>query len=306
MITTKVYANLLAIQSGSRLNAERLRRVVEAKSLDDAFKMLGDYGYAYSEGCTVDGFIVGETNRLIEFIEDNAASDKFGNALLARFVYNNAKLAYKSRFHSVPSDGYYRVAFDAVKIADGDYSDADKFMREALESLDEAQERDPQKIDLTLTRAMYKSVLSCGIPNVKKFFRAEIDMKNILSAARMRRLGMDEDEFIEGGRVSKDVLRRSVTEDGFADCYDKTPYFEYAENIENGEFGELWRAEREADDYLFFMTYADVANINSYEPFLNYYAEALVELKTAKIALVCVKTAARETFYKRLSAVYKD
>ena len=270
MITTKVYANLLAIQSGSRLNAERLRRVVEAKSLDDAFKMLGDYGYAYSEGCTVDGFIVGETNRLIEFIEDNAASDKFGNALLARFVYNNAKLAYKSRFHSVPS------------------------------------ERDPQKIDLTLTRAMYKSVLSCGIPNVKKFFRAEIDMKNILSAARMRRLGMDEDEFIEGGRVSKDVLRRSVTEDGFADCYDKTPYFEYAENIENGEFGELWRAEREADDYLFFMTYADVANINSYEPFLNYYAEALVELKTAKIALVCVKTDARETFYKRLSAVYKD
>ena len=154
MNTTRVYANMSAVINAGRMDAEKLRRIVECKSVAEAFKMLGDYGYAYSEGMSVDGFIVNETNNLIEFVSENAPSEKTAEALLARFKYNNAKLAYKSRFAPVPSDGYYAVDLDVKGIADGDYSEADSFMADALTSLDE-QNAGPLAIDLALTRAMY-------------------------------------------------------------------------------------------------------------------------------------------------------
>lgn len=306
MITTKVYANMSAMQYGKRMDAERLRRVAEARTLDEAFKMLGDYGFYCADGLSVDGFIVGETDRLIAFIDDVAASEKLKNALTARFVYNNAKLAYKSRFAEMPSDGYYSVGLDADKIAAGDYSETDKYMCAALTALDEADERRPQAIDLCLTRAMYDYVCSCGIGLVKKYFKAEIDMKNILSAARMRRLGIESgDEFIAGGSVPRETLDESIAAEGFADCFENTRFFEYAENIERNEFKELWRAERDADDYLYYLTAGTVAAFTSYQPFLNYYTETLAELKTVKTALVCIKTDTRGSFYERIPQLYK-
>lgn len=306
MNTTKVYANVLAMQNGKRLNTEKLRRIVEAKTVADAFKMLGEMGYAYTDVGSVDAFIVGETDKLIEFIEDNAPNAKLEKALTARFVYNNAKLAYKSRFISVPSDGYYATSLDCAKIAAGDYSETDKYMRAALEGLDALGESKPQAIDLALTRAVYESALACGISTVKKYFRAEIDMKNILSAARMKRLGISGgDEFLDGGKIRKETLEECVAADGFAEFFERTPYAEFAENIEQNELKDLWKAERDADDHLFYMTDSDVAKLSSYEPFLNYFIETLIELKTVKTALVCVKTDSRDGFYARIPQIYR-
>lgn len=307
--TTNVYANMLATYDGKRLNADRLRRVVEATSLSDAFKMLADYGFYYTEGVTVDAFIVEQANRLIEFITDNVPNKAFVEALNARFVYNNAKLAYKSRFHRMPSDGYYRIEnFDTAAIAAGNYDDADKYMREALEALDAANETSPQKIDFALARAMYEKISSCGIPIVKKYVRAEIDMKNILSAARMLRLGIDRtDEFLDGGTIKKETLAESAASDAehFSEFFENTKFAEYAQNIASA-LGELWRAERDADDYLYYMTETDVLHYTSNTPLLNYYIETLIELKTVKTALVAVKTSSRDSFYARLNKIYEE
>lgn len=305
MNTTKVFANMSAVMNADRLNTERLRRVVECKTVAEAFKVLGDYGYAYSEGVSVDGFIVGETDKLIEFVSENSASEKLANALLARFKYNNAKLAYKSRFTAVPDDGYYKVDFDSKKIADGDYSDADPFMAEALTALDENNETRPQAIDLALTRAMYAYILSCGIALVKKYARAEIDMKNILTAARMKKLGISEEQFISGGKISVETLTEALTEDDFAACFEHTPYAEYAERIAENDFADLWKSELEADDFLYWLSYREVVSYVSNTPFLNYYTQTLIELKTVKTALVCVKTDSRDMFYKRIPEIYK-
>ena len=68
---------------------------------------------------------------------------------------------------------------------------------------------------------------------------------------------------------------------------------------------ELWRAERDADDYLYYLTDKDVTNFTSFEPFLNYYTEALIELKTVKTALVCIKANERGSFYERMPRLYR-
>lgn len=304
MMTTVVYANMLAMLEGSRIDGERLRRIAEADTVDAALKMLGDYGYSYVPGGDVDSFIIAETDALIEFIRENSASAALADVLIAPFWYNNVKLAYKSRFISVPSDGYYKTENDAAKIADGDYSEVDKYLLSALEALDEAKETKPQAIDLALTRAMYKYILSnCG-GVVHRYFVAQIDMKNILSAARMRRLGQSRDEFVDGGKINRETLFESIEAESFAESFERTPYATMAEDIEARGFAELWSFERAADDYLFFATDSQCVKMATHEPFLNYYIRQLVELKAIKTALVCIKTNSRDTFYARVAELY--
>lgn len=304
MYTTKVYANTLAQFNARRMDGERLRRLVEAGSVDAALKMLADSGFPTADG-TIDGFIVAATDELIEFIEENAASSAAADALTAVFWYNNVKLAYKSRFAAMPTDAYYKIDRDAGKIAGGDYSDCDRYLTDALEALDAGGERRPQAIDLALTRAMYAYVLSCGVRSVERYFRTEIDLKNILTAARLRRLGAERDEFIDGGTLDKDALIAAASQTtGFADAFIGTPYADAAEAIEANGFGELWRAERDLDDHLYCLTDRLCARMTSFEPFLNYYTRARIELKAVKTALVCVKTGTREAFFERCPKLY--
>ena len=303
--STRIYDNTLALQLRSRMDGERLRRLVEAKTVDDGLKMLADYGYSYSQDGTIDGFIVGETNKLIEFVSESA-DERAASALLSEFIYNNVKLAYKSRFVEIPNDAYYDIPeLDVDAIAHGDYKDCDDVMTAALEELDAAGEKKPQAIDRALTNAMFRAALSVPSLILKKYFRAEIDMTNILTAARMYRLGMtNENEFIAGGTISLDDLIEAASGKNFALCFGATPYADMAERLEKSDFTSLGAFEREADDFLFYMTDELAASMSSYKPFLNHYTSARIELKTIKAALVCIKTDSRETFYARRPDIY--
>lgn len=305
MAVSKIYANTLAQLASNKLDEERLRRVVEAPDVATALKMLGDYGYAVDANMSVDGFVVEQTDSLIEFVEENASSDGTADALTAPFRYNNAKLAYKSRFTVIPDDGYYRTALDPSLIVGGDYSQCDNDLSGVLVALDEAEEKRPQEIDLAVTRTMYKHILGVSAGAVKRYFRAEIDLKNILSAARMKRLGINRDEFIDGGKIKLDKLRESVTADSFSECFAGTPYADAAERAEERNFSDLGAFEREADDFLCLMTDRLCVDMTSDEPFMNYYARTRTELKTVKTALVCIKTNARDLFYTRIPNIYR-
>ncbi len=303
--STKIYANVSADQYGRRLDGEILRRVVESKTTDDALKALGDYGYSYVSGRSVDGFITAETNRLIEFVAENAPSEKFANALIAEYLYNNAKLAYKSRFIEIPHDAYFSVDFDAEKVARGDYTECDPYLEEALYTLDANAERKPQNIDAEITRAMYKTVLACPIPVVKKYYRASIDCINISSAARIKKLNLrGRDEFITGGNIDLETLNDAAYYSDFAQAFYGTPYEDMAENLARSEFKEFSEYSRDTDDYLLSLTDSIVADMSSYKPFLEFYTRTRIDLKTLKTALVCVKTDSRDLFYSRRPDIY--
>lgn len=303
--STKIYANMLADTLGGRLDSERLRRIVEAKTVSDALKMLGDYGYSYRADGSIDNFIVAETNELIEFIKDTAADESVSDALIAEYAYNNVKLAYKSRFIDIADDTYYNVGLDIAKIKHGDYNELDPYLADALYELDSESEQKPQVIDLVITRAMYKFALSCGVPAVRKYFRTQIDLINILTAARLFRLGLSgRDEFIDGGTIDGDVLSDAAKGGGFSHCFMGTKYEEIAERLEKSEFKGLSEFARDSDDYLLAMTDSLIKDMGSYKPFLGYFIQARVELKTIKTALVCIKTDSRDLFYARRPEIF--
>lgn len=302
--TTRIFANTLSDVMGKRLDYEKLVRLLDAPDVAAAQKMLGDYGFFYTQGASIDGFIVGETEKFIEFIYDTA-SDAVAEALCARFWYNNVKLAYKSRYVQVDEDSFYRLPRDCSGIAHGDYSDAENVLADALYALDASGEKRAEKIDLVLTRAMYNRVLRLTSGRVRRYFQAEIDLKNILSAARMRRLNIIRDEFISGGTIKCEVAEESIKAKDFALCFIGTDYEDAAERLSAAGFSALGAYERDADDYLFSMTDALCKKMTTYEPFLNYYTQTLIELKTVKTALVCIKTGARDEFFERMPGIYK-
>ncbi len=294
------------MQYASRLDGERLRRIAEAKTVESGLRMLGDYGYYYESGGTIDGFVVEETNRLIEFVTENASDEVVADALTMPFWYNNVKLSYKSRYVDVQPDMYYRLQNDAAKIAASDYSECDDALADALGTLDAENERKPQNIDIAITNAMYKNLCSCRNRILRKYFKAEVDMKNILTAARMHRLGLKNgEEFIGGGTLDRDTLIEAADGKNFALLFMRTPYEGMADSLEQSGFSALYEFEREADEYLFYMTDSLCQNMSSYEPFLNYYTRARIELKAIKTALVCVKTDARDVFFARMPEIYK-
>ena len=303
--STRIYDNTLAQLLKSRMDGERLRRLVEAKSVEDGLKMLADYGFSYSPDGSIDGFIVAETNKLIEFVTESE-SEKVAKSLLSEFVYNNVKLAYKSRFVEIGKEGYYEIdGLDVDAVKHGDYKDCDDIMTAALDYLDSVGEKKPQNIDRVLTEAMYKTALSCPSIVIKKYFRAQIDMTNILTAARMFRLKINnEKEFISGGTIKIDELIEAASGNNFALVFSSTPYADMADRLEKSDFSALGAFEREADDYLFYMTDELAASMSSFKPFLNRYTSARIELKTIKAALVCIKTDSREAFYARRPDIY--
>lgn len=301
MPVTKVYANELCVLDSDRLNGERLRRVADASNVSDALKMLGDYGFCIADG-TIDGFITKQTNEFIAFIKENAANKSVADALVAPYEFNNVKLAYKSRFADIPTDVYYDTGKDVGGVALGEYDELGETLRAALIRLDESKEKRPQIIDLEITRAMYKTALECRERPVRNYFRTEIDLKNILTAARMKRLGIERDEFIEGGKHIKiPALMEAVSGDDFSVCYEGTPYEEICER---SDMSRLAAFEREGDEFLFFMTDALCKDMSSYTPFVNYYARVRIELKAIKTALVCIKTGSNDDFYARMPKLF--
>lgn len=304
-MTTRVYANALAaLNSANFLDEEKIRRLTDAATVSDCVKMLIDYGYGEPGVSDPDALIIGETNKLIEFVNENSPDQRAAYALNARFLYNNIKLFYKSRFARVDTSAVYATE-DVSAVAAKDYSALSSFAANALEKLDEG-EPSAEEIDLELTRAMYDDILSNAKSGLlKKYFRAEIDLKNISAAARARVLGVKyAGKFIEGGFVSVDELENSIDAKNFDACFYGTPYDDIAEKLAASDFKDFTDLERASDEYLFYLTDSLLISVTGDKPFLNYYTARLAELKTIKVVTVAVKTGRKSEVAPRIRRIY--
>lgn len=304
-MTTRVYANALAaLNSANFLDEEKIRRLTDAATVSDCVKMLVDYGYGEPGVVDPDALIIGETDKLIEFVNDNSPDPKAAYALNARFLYNNIKLFYKSRFSRVDTSLVYAVG-DVSQVANKDYFALSSFAATALEKLDEG-EPTAEEIDLELTRAMYEDILSnAKTALLKKYFRCEIDLKNISAAARARVLGVKyAGKFISGGFVSTEELEDSIEAKNFDACFYGTPYDEIAEKFVQSEFKDFTELERSSDEYLFYLTDSLLVSVTGDKPFLNYYTARLAELKTIKVITVAVKTGRKNEVAPRIRRIY--
>lgn len=318
---SKIYANAIAkYNEGKLLGAEKIQRLADAEFLG-AVKMLADYGYGggtvNENSYDIDSFITDETAKLIEFVREDCPSDELKNCLLNKFYYSDAKVYYKRRFSvfdvSAALYGKFEILDKAIE--SGDYAELPEFLGEALRFLDERyveHRADPREIDVCITRAMYKDDLfnakKSRNKHLIKYVKTEIDVKNISTAFRCKRLALAADdfsrEFIGGGYVSEEVVSVIMQNDtgAISGAFENTAYSEAVEKLLASD--DLAVFERDGEDALYDILAGDSENMLAFSPFINYFMAKLAEFKVVKTILVCLKNGLRTEISKRIRSVY--
>lgn len=311
---SKIYANILASLNEARiLDEEKLRRLTDSSYID-ALKILADYGWGDSANDDIDALVSKETAGLIDFVSENCADDKLKDILLAQFLFNNAKAIYKTKLtgRSDPQTLFGGVK-NVMGILEDNYSElpaelADAFVR--LDQKREAEALSSREIDRTVTYAMYAylSRLTKLRFGLKKYIVSEIDMLNLMTLLRCRRLGFDqktlEDNLITGGKIPDEEISAALElpDEAFASVYADSDYAEVFGDALTESFTDI---EVRIDNCLYALTLAGKNIITSNAPFINYFYKHLYELKTVKMILICLKSGETDEIKRRMRDIYE-
>lgn len=251
------------------LTGERMERMLDARTAEEAAKVLTECGYPEFEDLTPAGIerVLGQARLdVFDDLRKAAPDPAIVDVFCIQFDYHNAKVLIKAQATGKDPDGLFIDAgrYPAEKLAEDFGKDdlhncTDRFRRavtEAKESL--ALTGDPQSADLILDQAYYEEMRaaaeSTGSDFLAGYVRRSIDAVNLRSAVRAHRMGRGA-EFLRkvlilGGDLSLDGLVSAAT--GGADLTAVAGHGALAEAAEAGakamEGGSLTRFERLCDN----------------------------------------------------------
>jgi len=280
MSSQNIYANTVAEYQARRLfGKEKLRRIAGAE-FGNAIKILIGYGYLgdydNADSQDIDSFIASQIRRLTEFIEENSASSALTKILLSSFICSDVKALYKSSFADggVSSALYFNdsVTLDAEHI------------KEAVSELSENPSG--KEIDYAIMQAMFAENLAFAKEtgtSLLRYCRRQIDITNILSAYRAKKLGYSHEETLselfDGGEIS---LENIISSDDVKET-------EYEEAVIALESNDIRKFRKLTESLLLDTFKKDFTNYSGYGPFIRYVLTQLEEYKTVRYILVCIK-----------------
>lgn len=256
------------VMERSLLSRERMERMLEAATNEEAAKVLVECGYP--EMSTVD---VDSVNNALAYVRDKVFEDLYASVPDPRMIdvfkvkydYHNVKTLLKSTAMGVDparlmvSTGRYDPAELTDKIRSGSFSGIpDSFAR----AIREAQEvlgatRDPQLSDFVLDRAYFKELTALaegtGSAFLLGYVKLMIDAANLRSLVRVRRMGKSEaylkNVLFEGGKVTVSSILRLASDGDLASVYGTTSLAKAAEAGQSAvKGGGLTTFERECDN----------------------------------------------------------
>ncbi|MDR1193861.1 MAG: V-type ATPase subunit [Peptococcaceae bacterium] len=203
------------------LSRERLERMSEAKTIEDALKLLSETGWpeiAAPGMAGVEDALSGRREEAFTLIRSLAPDKRLPDVFLIKYDYHNLKTLLKSEATGENPDplliGAGRLPCPELKAAlrEEDFSGLGQIMAQsAAEARDVlARTQDPQLLDLILDRAMHEEMLemaaSLGSDYLLGYVRLLIDSVNLRVAVRLRRMGKGAEILryaaIGGGTVS--------------------------------------------------------------------------------------------------------
>ena len=288
------------------LTKDRMDRMLDAQSFDDAAKMLTDCDYADMSGMDASRIekalsvhraeVFAEVRALIP---EPAVLDVFS----LKYDYHNAKVLIKAE--SADTDGKYLLSdsgtlsgetFSEAYYSD-DYSVLPDKLAVALEDARSVLKRteNPQLADFVLDKAYFADLMERSeklySPFLTNYVRLAIDGANLRATVRTLRIGRDADflraALISGGNIStEELLQAAYTDLGFTLLYEASAYREAAllgaEAIKGGRLTEF---EKECDNVLtrFFGTAGDTTF--GAEPVIAFLAALENEITAARMIL---------------------
>ncbi len=312
------------------LNAEKLNRLAEAKTSNEALKILNEFNYGAGAVSKTpfeyEKLIDAQTADAVNFVKDFSDDIPEISLFLTKFDYHNAKVYMKAKYSRTENlNGILEPAGNISLSVMKDWIMADEYsyfsaeMSEALQYIDSSfasGNRSPKIIDISLDKAYFKEIAKRKKKfnnTVKNYFTDLADLTNISVVLRCKNCNIAfdtaKDYIVEGGKLDVDFLS-DLYEDGFNNFAEKFKYTRFAEIALNSEEDILNKGyskfETERDRYL--LNYFKPYESDSFSPLAVIYFMLLKFFEADEIRLImtCKNNGiGRDVLNGRLRRIYE-
>ena len=312
------------------LDRSRMERMIDARSPEEALKVLLEAGYEsgsddYSDVYEYESLLKNEQLKVYMLLKSIAPEPEVFDIFLFQNDYHNIKVLLKAEFLDQNCDymlidtGTIPVAELKKMIGERDLTRMTKTMRNAVEESIDVFNRtnDPQDIDIILDRASFQQMqeyaASSGYKFVFELVQLMTDLTNIKIFLRGRSTGKKWDSLqkilLPGGSIDKRVFIENLegTLESFVSFIKSKPYGSICvDGIENfNSTGSLSKFERLTDNYV--MSYIKKAKYVALgiEPLIAYLWAKENEIKNARIIMVGkINNISSEVIRERLRETY--
>ena len=264
-----ISARIRAMETGL-LTRERMEQVLEARSDDEAVKILQECGYPELDAThpeAMDAALSAAREATLADLGDSAPDPRYIDIFKLKYDYHNVKAVLKADATGTDPD---RMLMDMGRVPAAELKEAVQSgelenlptrladaIREAREVLDTT--RDPQLSDIVLDRWCYRDMDdvadATGSAFLHGYVKAQIDSANLRSLIRTLRMGKNADflngVLFAGGDISEDAILAVSANggSGLMELYGPTRFRAAAEaGAEALKGGALTRFEKLCDD----------------------------------------------------------
>lgn len=302
-----ISARVKAMETGL-LTRERMEQILEAKTDEEAAKILQECGYPELDAAdpeAMDAALSAAREETLADVMDGAPEPRYIELFKLKYDYHNAKALLKAEAMGTSADRMLMdmgrvptaVLKEAVRTGELDELPAmlASAVAEAREILDTT--RDPQLSDIVLDRWMYADMAALAEDTNSDFLRGyvavQIDAANLRALVRTIRMGKSPEflrgVLIEGGEIPTDaILTLSANHgSGMSEVYGPTRFAAAAEaGTEALRGGALTNFEKLCDDAV-----GDYLSGAQYVPFgeaplVGYLAARETEYTNLRILLM--------------------
>lgn len=214
------------------LSRERAEKMIDAKTIEDALKVLEDIDYGYG-GETTDAnnyekLLTEEHKKTYDFITSIAPELDYFNMFLYPYDYHNLKVIMKSEYSGTDfSDAFVDTGSIDLKVLmysvkERDFSELTDNMENALKEIIEIfpKSNDPQVIDIILDKYCYDEMLKSAEETKSKFIidyvKMQIDAINVKTYVRLKKMNKSWDfftkVFLHGGNINEQIFIKNYDE----------------------------------------------------------------------------------------------
>ena len=322
-------ARIRAIET-KLLDKSKIDRMIDAKSPEEALKVLTEAGYGDSNAKVSTVFeyerILKEENKKVySLLKEIAPEPDIFDLFLIKNDYHNAKVILKAEFLNQDFDtlmsdtGSIPKEKLKVMIKERNMADIHTIMKKAIEESIDTFNRtgDPQVIDLILDKATFKQMKEMAKHSKVKFIMDLVDIlidtTNIKTYLRVKRMNKSwdflEKALIPGGSIDVGIFIDKLESplEGIVEALRYTAYGAFLEEaMENyKKTGTLTNFEKLWDDFV--MEYVKKAKYISLgiEPLIGYLIAKENEIRLCRIIMVGkINGMSKDIIRERLREVY--
>lgn len=312
------------------LDKGKLDRMVEAKSPEEALKVLqeADYGNPSSDTLNIydyENLLGDEYKKVYLLLKEIAPDPEVFDLFLLTNDYHNIKVILKAEFSGqddsklLTESGSIPTEKLKSMIKERNLANIPSVMKSSIEECIETYNKtlDPQVIDIILDKANFKhmkeTALKSGNAFIINLVTLFIDLANIKVFLRVKKLNKSFDflqkVLLSGGSINQKVFIDNLDTplDSFVDAmrFNSLGAF-IQEGIESFKItGNLTKFEKLSDNYI--MAYVKRAKYVSLgiEPLVGYLMAKEMEIKNAKIVMVGkINNISNEVIRERLREAY--